>query len=294
MTADIPDLDALRRFAADTLGSGSVIENRSRAFGRKSVTWRIAAADGTGFYLKRHESPHHYMSEVRALNEWAPLLPAGTWWATPEVVASSDRLGAMIMTELPGELVEDSPPSFGETVEVYRNAGRLARALHGLDVDLSGEARVQRYSPEEVDRYLGPAREFLDAQTCDWAEAILTRPDAWAGLAIVPMHGDYSPRNWVHLRGDPAFKVIDWERARPGFWVEDVQRMTHDHWVNAPHLRDAFFEGYGRSSTDSEWRHANQITLINAIGGVPWAISHGDEPFVQHNRNVIERLKEIL
>lgn len=76
--------------------------------------------------------------------------------------------------------------------------------------------------------------------------------------------------------------------------MEDIQRMTHDYWLDAPELRDAFFEGYGRLPTEAEWRHSNQITLINAVGGVNWAISHGDEAFVQLNRRVIERLKEIL
>ncbi|GEM_PF-4991346 len=38
--------------------------------GQKSVTWRLTAADGTGFYLKRHEIRHHFEAEVGALNNW--------------------------------------------------------------------------------------------------------------------------------------------------------------------------------------------------------------------------------
>ena len=263
------------------------------------MTWHIAAADGTGFYLKRREFQQHYVAEVRAFRDWVARLPAGSWWSAPAMVANSDELGVMILTELPGEIIEDSPPGPREVKDGDVSAGRLASALHGADIDLSGESRVQRYAPEDVERYMGLARQYLDKSTCDWAETVLCRPDAWDGLSIVPVHGDYSPRNWIHervgsKRSESRLGVIDWERSRPGFWVEDVQRMTHDHWVDAPHLRDAFFEGYGRTPTDSEWRHSDQITLINAIGGVPWAISHGDEPFVRHNRRVIERLKEIL
>jgi hypothetical protein len=70
--------------------------------------------------------------------------------------------------------------------------------------------------------------------------------------------------------------------------------MTHDHWLDAPQQRDVFFEGYGRTPTEAEWRQANQITLINAVGGVGRAISHGDEWFAGHNQRVIDRLKEIL
>ena len=43
MAEDTQELVALRDFAATTLGSGLEIEDRSRAFGRKSVTWRITS-----------------------------------------------------------------------------------------------------------------------------------------------------------------------------------------------------------------------------------------------------------
>ncbi|MDP6823033.1 MAG: aminoglycoside phosphotransferase family protein [Dehalococcoidia bacterium] len=294
MTADTSEPDGLRVFAATTLGSGIGIDDRSRTFGRKSVTWRIRSGDGTGFYLKRHEFRHHYEAEVRALNTWVSRLSPGSWWAAPEVVATSKELGAVILTELPGEIIEDSPPGAGELRAAYSHAGRLARSLHDADIDLSDEPREQVYTPDAVERHFAGSRTHLDPSTCDWAEAILTAPDAWDGLEIVPMHGDYSPRNWIIQGGDPTLKVIDWERSRPGYWVEDIQRMTHDHWLDDTHLRDAFFEGYGRTPTHAEWRHANQITLVNAIGGVGWAISHGDMQFAEHNRKTIERLKELL
>jgi aminoglycoside phosphotransferase (APT) family kinase protein len=293
MAEDAQELVALRDFAAATLGSGLEIKDRSRAFGRKSVTWRITSADGTGFYLKRHEFRHHYVAEVRALEHWASRLAEGAWWTTPEVVATSDDLGAVILTELPGEIVEDSPPGPAELLVAYEQARRLARSLHNADIDLSNEPRNQLYPADGVDRYFEMSRGQLDESTCDWAEAILTRSGAWDGLDVVPMHGDSSPRNWIVQASDPTIKVIDWERSRPGYWVEDIQRMTQRHWLDAPQLRDAFFEGYGRTPTEAEWRQANQITLINAIGGVGWAISHGDEWFAGHNRQVIERLKEI-
>ncbi|MDA1256843.1 MAG: aminoglycoside phosphotransferase family protein [Chloroflexi bacterium] len=294
VTAGIPELNELRRFAASTLGSGLKIEDRSRAFGRKSVTWRIEAADGTGFYLKRHESQHHYASEVRAIRDWVTRLPAGSWWEAPEIVASSDEPGAVILTELPGEIIDGSPPSPDVLKSTYVRAGRLARAFHDIDVDLSGESRVQRYGTEEHARYVEAARPHLDPHTFDWVTEVFQRPGLWDGLTIVPMHGDYSPRNWLQHEDDAKIGVIDWERSRPGYWVEDIQRMTHDYWIDTPQLRDAFFEGYGRSPTETEWRQSDQITLINAVGGVPWAISHGDEQFAQHNRRVIERLKGIL
>jgi len=294
MAEDTSELDALRDFAAATLGSGLEIEDRSRAFGRKSVTCRTTSADGTGFYLKRHEFRHHFESEVRALEKWVPGLTSGAWWSTPEIVTNSEELGAVILTELSGEIIEDSTPGPAELIAAYKNAGRLARLLHNLKIDLSNEPRNQLYSLDGVARYIEMSHQHLDASTCDWAEAILTRADVWDDLSAVPMHGDYSPRNWILKCGDPTFKLIDWERSRPGYWVEDIQRMTYDHWLDAPRFRDAFFEGYGRTPTEAEWRQANQITLINAVAGGGWAISHGDDQFADLNRRTIGRLKEIL
>lgn len=294
MDDDRSELNALRSFAESTLGSGIRVEDCSRAFGRKSITWKVTAADGSRFYLKRHEFRHHFAAEVRALNDWVSHLEPGSWWATPEVVATSDDLGAVVLTELPGEVIEDVPPGADDLRAAYRHAGRLVRYLHDSDIDLSGEQRVQNYSPEEIARHLEMSQGHIDARTCEWAESILTRPDAWDGLKIVPMHGDYSPRNWIVESGDPTLKVIDWERSRPGYWVEDFQRMSQDHWLDAPKLGDAFFEGYGRTPTKAEWRHSNQITLAIAIGGVGWSISHGDTWFEQHNRKTIDRLKDIL
>jgi thiamine kinase-like enzyme len=116
----------------------------------------------------------------------------------------------------------------------------------------------------------------------------------WDGLKLVPVHCDYSPRNWLVEDGRNAIGVIDWERARPGYWVEDFHRMTLDHWWRRPALRDAYFDGYGREPSEKERRQAGMVSLVNAIGGVPWAIGHGDTQFEAHNRRVIATLRDVL
>jgi hypothetical protein len=88
--------------------------------------------------------------------------------------------------------------------------------------------------------------------------------------------------------------IIDWERSRPGYFVEDFQRMIQNHWVDQPHLVDAFFTGYGRRPSEQEWRQANQVVLINAVAGVPWSVTHGDFEFEKRNREVVERLKSVF
>lgn len=70
--------------------------------------------------------------------------------------------------------------------------------------------------------------------------------------------------------------------------------MMQDHWKVDPQLRDAFFTGYGRKPSELEWHQANQVALINAVGGVPWAINHEDWEFEHLNRAVIEQLRSVL
>ena len=135
----------------------------------------------------------------------------------------------------------------------------------------------QRFTDEQLDLYLLEVEPHVDGPTLRWIDTIIRRSDAWEGLKIVPIHGDFSPRNWLASEGTAPLGVIDWEISRPGYFVEDFQRMMQDHWLNEPQLRDAFFTGYGRTPSDREWLQANQVLLIHAIISVPWAIDHGHQ-----------------
>lgn len=289
-----PDLEPLRKFVSGSLGRSVDIADYSRSYGRKSIVWRIRASDNREYYLKRHEHRSHYLAEVRALTEWIPYLPDEPWWSVPSVLAASDELGAVIITALPGLILEEAPVEPATGAKLLELAGRFAKSLHSSGVDLSSESKSQTYTGETLDRYLSDAEPHIDGATMKWVDSIVRSSDAWVGLAIVPVHCDFSPRNWIASKGIEPLGVIDWERSRSGYYVEDFQRMIQDHWTRDPRLKDAFFAGYGREPSELEWRQANQVVLINAVGGIPWSISHGDLDFERHNRAVIESLKSVL
>ena len=67
--------------------------------------------------------------------------------------------------------------------------------------------------------------------------------------------------------------------------------MEYDHFHNEPHLRDAYFEGYGRGPSDSERLQLNAISLVTAIASIPWAIAHDDAYFAELSRTQIERIR---
>ena len=287
------DLAPLRKFIYDSLGRPVDIRDFSRKYGRKSITWRVKSPDGRDYYLKRHEHRSHYLAEVRALEEWVKVLPDEPWWSVPSVLATSDELGAVIVSGLPGLIVDETAVESSTRTKLFELAGKFAGLLHSSPIDLSS-VRSQTYTDEKLDRGLSIAEPHIDGATLRWVDSIVRRSDAWKGLAIVPIHCDFSPRNWLTSEGRAVLGIIDWERSRAGYYVEDFQRMIQDHWVREPLLRDAFFTGYGREPSELEWRQANQVVLINAVGGVPWSISHGDSKFEQRNRAVIERLKSVL
>jgi hypothetical protein len=290
---DNPENAPLRDFATAALGAGRRFEDRSRAFGRRSVTWHVTAADGTGFYLKRHEHYRHYATEVLALREWAPKMEPGEWWSAPEVVADDVELGAALLSELPGEPLEDIESTRSERVEMHRLAGRLAAMVHALDVDPYRAGPERLYGREILDLYLEKGEPYMDRETLRWIERVCGAPGVFDGLGIVPTHSDFSPRNWLLQRGGNglALGLIDWERARPGFWLEDMQRVAQDHWLTAPELRAAFFEGYGRVPGEREERQLKIIVLMNAAGTVSWATEHDDHAFAELGRRTIEQLK---
>ena len=187
----------LRELAARTLGSGCRFEDRSRRFGRRTITWRITATDGTEFYLKRHEHRHHHAAEVFTLWEWVPLLAPADWWCAASVVLSDEDLGAVILTALPGQPLSSLSLPESKQAEVHRLAGRLASQLHALDADTQQVERTQLYDPALKRRYLTLAKPHLPGELFLWVERACADDDAFEGPAVVPTHSDYSPRNWV-------------------------------------------------------------------------------------------------
>ena len=291
-----PENEALRAFATSVLGDKSVFADVSRQAGRRSIVWRVAVKSGEHYYLKRHEAQRLYAREIHALQEWLPLLPEPTWWSTAALIAKSDELGAAILTEVKGGIVDSTPVTPDERLEMFKLAGRFANLLHSLPYeDESGEDYAE-YFVGRFETYMDMAKPYLNADTIRWARNVVGAGEAFAGVKRVVVHCDYSPRNWLIDRRQEGirFGLIDWERTRPEHWLQDAQRMAQDHWARQPELRQAFFEGYGRQPTVWEERQLNLLVLTNAIPSIPWAIDHHDDRFVALSRAAIERLRRVL
>ena len=284
----------LRDFAASILGSGLRIEDRSRSFGRQSVLWQITDSDGNRFWLKRHDL--HYKRELNALENWVPLLGDATWWRSSEVIGKSDDLEAMVLTNVEGGLLDETGVSPEECAEMFFLAGKFARKLHDVEPVSHDLGDSVEYFAAYGERYLAHADGVLDAETMRWARDVWDGGSAFNDIRFVRVHMDYSPRNWIIDRQEEGirFGVIDWERARIEYWLHDTQRMQQDHFYREPALKESFFDGYGHQLTDGEERHLQLLSMVGAIGAVPWAIEYGDKRFAQNSREIVERLRQVL
>ncbi len=297
MTMELPSDDLkqeLRAWAERTVGPIAELEDRSRAFGRMSLVWRLETSDGGAYYLKRHEARLLYERELMALRDWLPRLPEGARQMTVPMIATADELDAMLFEAAPGEIVEEAELTSEELQGAYQMAGAFAASLHALPCDGCGESAT--YGEEllaKIEPWLvDPGVGFTEAER-RWAREVVRAGDAFDAVPLVPAHMDYSPRNWLIQRDDGALwlSVIDWERARPAPWVEDVQRMAEDHWHRDPSLRQAFFLGYGHEPSEVEQRQIRAIAAANsAIGAIAWGGQRDDTEFVAKGRAILDRM----
>lgn len=208
---------------------------------------------------------HHFERELRGHREFTgPLLPDRR---VPRLVHADPAARVLVLTWLPGRLVEDDPAVAQPST--YRQAGELLARFHARSARPSatwlGERRGRTL------RWLaGPHRIPEKVVQC-------VRAHDWAvgEVDLVPTHGDLSPRNWVVHEGVVSF--IDLGRAdlRPA--ASDLFRLQDRAWRGRPDLEAAFFEGYGADPRRVWWWPSFLVSEL--VGTAAWAHQVGDEAF---------------
>lgn len=297
------DNKTLVDFAHREMGSQVVIDDFSRDVGRRTTVWRLTGRDGSRAWLKHHEQSQLYKRELIGLEHFVPALGTQTFWCTPSLIAHDDVMEVILMTEVEGAIFESTQTSMDEALTMYTLAGRFSRALHRLNVatpnlagsGLSGpdDTPAPTYLRHQLEHYLGKGMASIDADTAHWTRELIAQACCANNGERVPCHMDYSPRNWIIQRQNTGIKfgVIDWERTRWDTWLQDIQRMVYDEWYKEPRLREAYFQGYGRSLTAAEELLLDTLCLVTAIAGIPWAENHNDYQFAAHNRTIIDRIR---
>lgn len=294
-----PTRAQLLEFARERLGELQRVEDLSRVYGRRSIVLRLSMAGQESAYLKHHVGSQLYEREVHALERWTPLLPPAARASTTRLLAKSDGLQAVLLSEVPGVLANVDTLTPAERTEAFRQAGAFLAAVHDLDVDDEGGGFPDGYASfvvAQLERRLELAGEMFDAPFVRWVRAVVGVGEMFEESRIVATHSDYSPRNWLVDRRDGALHlgVIDWERSRIEHWLIDAQRMLYDDWADHPELREAFFDGYGRRLSPEEARQLELLALTQGIAFVRWARDVGDRDWEAFNRAMLERLRREL
>ncbi len=275
----VPQLSAHQRALLGTWLPGARVV-RDHSWGLVERTVLEVEHHGERYVVKAGgPADHHMLRELRAHREW--LTPWTSRGRAPALVHHDEEALLLVTRYLPGELVEGTDAA--DDPEVYRQAGRLLALLHdqdGVD-DPEYEARENRKTLRWLDqdhRIEPDVERRLRAEVADWPE-----PPA----RLVPTHGDWQPRNWLHHDG--TVSVIDFGRAdlRPAY--TDLARLAAQDFRRNPALERAFLDGYGAHPREPASWHRQRVR--EAIGTAVWARLVGDEKFeAQGHRMITEAL----
>lgn len=220
-------------------------------------------------------SNHHIGREITAHETYTGSLVRAA--RTGRLVAASRAANVLITTYLPGTLVQGSEEEWSK--DMYAQAGSALRMLHTqhAGVDDGYEMRMTQKAIDLLDR-----RHRIDPTAVSAARRILAsyRP---APTVVVPTHGDWQPRNWLHE--ESWLRVIDFGRFdfRPA--ATDLCRLATQQWTERPGLEEAFFDGYGPDPRNDEiW----PIDLLReAVGTAVWSFLVGDTVFEAHGHKTL-------
>lgn len=243
----------------------------------------LADSAGNTFFAKQHERSVRYAQEVRAYTTWARHLHGHI----PELVARQDSTRTLLLTAVHGVGGQSLPPGSPEEEQAHRDAGLVLRFLHrgtagrsagALSTELATRLRSWIVKAEQAGLLSGAEHRLLGRIADELAAT---------AMESAVCHLDYQPQNWI--TGE-EFQVIDMEHMRRDSRVRDFTRLEFRRWQAAPHLRDAFFDGYGSLLSATEQRLLERFGAIEAATALVRGHEQRDAVLIAHGRTVLSRL----
>ncbi|MEU1406834.1 aminoglycoside phosphotransferase [Streptomyces sp. NPDC005728] len=244
---------------------------------------RLVAGDGRHFIAKQHAERDRYAGELRAYGAWGTHLTAHA----PKLVGRDDATFTLLLTALRGDRADTMAPGSPEEELAHHEAGHVLGKLHRATSMPQGGA-IGAALAERFQRWIDRAVHTGLIDTAE--ESLLKHHAAILGTSRMDSavcHLDYQPRNW--LIGD-TFGICDFEHMRHDARVRDFARLEFRRWQAAPHLRTAFFDGYGRPPNDTERRLLESFGAIEAATALVKGHQENDPALSEHGRTVLSRL----
>jgi aminoglycoside phosphotransferase (APT) family kinase protein len=293
------DWQKVLAWCAEVLGHIHVRADHSREHpDLRGSTLRLDSPTG-GCFVKLHRDRTHWESEVHAYERWAATF--GDFAPRLLAVREEEPL-ALIISALPGRILEevDLPPAKEQAV--WRTAGQALAALHALPP--GGCFGPARRDGSCSGPQIHDAREYITAEFDNWTERGLridcisadelaivrdarTLIQAFAGEPPMPCHRDYCPANWLVTDEGAWSGVIDFEFSRWDVRAADFTRYPRWEWLERPEMVDAFFEGYGRTFTAEEIHQRSACHALYAIGAIVWGMENEYFIFAEEGKKAL-------
>jgi hypothetical protein len=300
------EIDEALRWCASILGQVEVVADHSRAHaGQRAAAHRLRMQSGY-CYLKLHHDPAHWDSEVYAYEHWAQAFGG----KAPKLLGlRAEPPLALVISEIPGRVMEDVQLSPSQQQNVWRAAGQALINLHSLAVGtFFGACRrdgtcagtplydavdyVTMDFDDLVERSL--RGNFLDHNELAIVQAARRLLPAFAGEQPLPIHRDYCPANWLVTSDGEWAGVIDFEFSAWDVRAADFSRYPSWDWISQPALTEAFFDGYGRSFTPEEKQQHLVARVQFALVAIVWGMENAYFGFAADGRQAMQQLGRLL
>ncbi len=300
------EMDEALDWSISVLGPIAVMSDHSKTHGgHESATCRLHTPIGF-CYLKIHQNRSFWNNEVYAYERWASSFGG----SAPRLLAVHDEEPlALIISELPGQILENTQwvPSLER--DVWRAAGAALTALHDLGTgesfgpclrngayagELTQNAReyVSKRFKSQIERAIHAG--YIDENELATLHAAYDLIPAFEGERPIPCHRDYCTANWLISQDGTWTGVIDFEFAYWDVRVADFSRYPDWSWIDRPDLVDAFFEGYGRSLTTTEEQQLLVAHAEYALSAILWGHDHSFYGFEQEGRESLTHLASLI
>ena len=251
----------------------------------ESGVWELSTATGRVF-LKKHRQTRKFEQELLAYQAWTPHLSP----LTPRLLEHQRETQTLLLSAVPGELVERMKLSAREERDLHRQAGAFLRRLHDAPFEDADTLTLAEALRKRTEAWAARVEGVLTLEDITWVKARVAEAlPLLADFTRVPCHRDYTARNW--LADGNRFYVIDFEHAHPDLWLYDLERLWAELWPERPDLRAAFLNGYGRDLTEEEEGVLERVAAHGALSTIVWARDHKDTAFEEQGWRRLAWLK---
>ena len=288
------------------MGPVEVMSDNSKTHGgHESSTCRLNTQKGY-CYLKIHHTPSHWHKEAYAYEHWASAF--GNF--SPKLLAVHDEEPlALIISELPGHILEDMQLPISQERAIWRAAGAALVALHDLgtgdgfgtclrDGTYTGEKKqdAREYVSQRFKGQIDQAicGGYVNEDELATIQAAYGLIPAFEGELPVPCHRDYCAANWLVGKDGNWAGVIDFEFAHWDVRVADFSRDPQWSWFRRPDLLEAFFDGYGCSLTAIEEQQLLVAHAEYALSAILWGRDNAFYGFEREGREALVHLAPLL